>query len=811
MKQGGIEMSYGKKFLNALILVVTVVGLLVFVSASSALSQPLTGGTVDPLSIPKYVIPLVIPPVMKDISGNNTTNSYEISVRQFKQQILPGGIWNSLNGRKDKFRPTKVWSYGPEADLTPKVAPDSTSQFNYPAYTIETTSNLPFDAANKVYVKWINGLVDKNGKFLQHLLPVDQTLHWANPSQDCADGTVTTDCVGQNPKRYKGPIPIVVHVHGSHVEPHSDGFPEAWWLPAATNIHKGYATEGSLYDDSVGHAQGLNLGYADFSYRNDQPATTLWYHDHSLGMTRLNVYAGPAGFWLIRGGINGDAFVDDGTTATANDGKLPGPAPVAGDTLLELNLPSLVLGTIDKRSGVREIPVVIQDRSFDKNGAKLFYPDDRAFFEGVEKDQLKIDFAPISDVPPIWQPEAFFNVMVVNGVSWPQLDVAQSLYRFRLLNGCNSRFLNLALQIVSSSNPALVGTEIPFYQIGAEEGFLDKVVRIKTGEATPLPGNGTDQTAVATPVQQALLMGNAERADVIVDFRDLPDGTVVRMINTGPDEPFGGFPAPTADPSTTGQVMQFVVKAALNGNSTTDPIGATPATDPLKLVLPNEDALGVPDNTRNVSLNEAESAVVCVLLDVDADAYFVPIKQVDCAMPDPDGVIGAGSDVVPFGPTMAKLGIMDGTNTNPIPLNWDDTTGVSTPKTVTLQSGVQMMVNVTENSALDSIEEWHIHNFTEDAHPIHIHMVRFNVVGREVIGGGTSVSGSNDPQSTETGYKDTIIAYPGEITKVKAKFDIPGLFVWHCHIVEHEDNEMMRPYFVGDPDDSPIPVMNGGM
>ena len=248
----------------------------------------------DGAAIPKYVTPLVIPPVMKD---NGAANNYAIAVRQFQQQILPGGIWNTLNGRSDTLPPTTVWSYGPAADPTPAVAPDPGSQFNYPAYTIETTSDTTVD------VRWINDLVDaKTGRFLPHLLPIDQTLHWANPSGLCIDGTFRTDCRGFIPERYMGPVPIITHVHGSHVEGHSDGYPEAWFLPAAVNIPANYARKGRLFDDVTGTNPG-NLGYADFRYRNDQPATTLWYHDHALGMTRSNVYAGPAGFWLIRGGV----------------------------------------------------------------------------------------------------------------------------------------------------------------------------------------------------------------------------------------------------------------------------------------------------------------------------------------------------------------------------------------------------------------------------------------------------------------------------------------------------------------------------
>ena len=132
---------------------------------TSAFAQPLPGGTLDPTTIPKYVTPLVIPPVMND-NGTGADN-YDIAVREFNQQILPAPL-----------PATKVWSYGPAGDAVPAVAaPDPASQFNYPAYTIETTSNVP------VNVRWINDLVDAAGDPLPHLLGpvVDQTLHWANP------------------------------------------------------------------------------------------------------------------------------------------------------------------------------------------------------------------------------------------------------------------------------------------------------------------------------------------------------------------------------------------------------------------------------------------------------------------------------------------------------------------------------------------------------------------------------------------------------------------------------------------------------
>ena len=583
-------------------------------------------------------------------------------------------------------------------------------------------------------------------------------------------GTARTDCMGKNPDKYEGPVPIVTHVHGAHVDPHSDGYPEAWWLPAASNIPAGYAKSGTLFDDATGLNNGTT-GYADYLYRQDQPATTLWYHDHSLGMTRNNVYAGPAGFWLIRGGVY-DGVLDK---STGKKGILPGPAPKAGQSVLELNVPGSNI-----RSKIREIPIVIQDRDFEGDGSKLWYPKNRARFEDrnptetVAEPVLDIDFVPDSDVAPIWNPEAFFNVMVVNGVAWPKLEVAQALYRFRFLNGCNSRFLWLKFN----------DKRVQVYQIGAEQGFLPE---------PQLMNNDLDESGDGTA---QLLMALAERADVLVDFRSLPIGTQVELVNIGPDEPFGGGIPGTdfdsADPNSSGKILKFVVNAALNGKGDTDPLrpngkpSPSAATEPTNLVL-NAEAL-LPASTlpsRQVSLNELESEQVCVI----EDALTGSLIQEDC------GTLGAE----PFGPLEALLGTVDFSGAEPmgIPLKWTDETKAGVDKLVPLTNGATVTINVTENPALGAVEDWDIYNFTMDAHPIHLHLVRFNVIERRLIGEQPGVG--EGPSYGETGFKDTVIAYPGEITRVRAHFDIEGLYVWHCHIVEHEDNEMMRPYVVGLP------------
>jgi spore coat protein A len=311
-------------------------------------------------------------------------------------------------------------------------------------------------------VKWINGLVDANGNYLPHLLPVDQTLHWANPLGGPANRD-TRPTFTSTPGPYTGPVPIVTHVHGAHTTEESDGYTEAWYLPAANNIPAGYAATGTFFD-YYNNKYKLNWpqGTATFEYPNDQRATTLWYYDHTLGMTRLNVYAGPAGFYLIRGGPD-DMVLDsrDGTTAIL-PGKAPGSYPA------------------DPFGEYGEIPIVVQDRSFNDNGS-LFYPDTREFF-----DDYAGPYIPDTPVSPIWNPEFFGNMMVVNGFTWPYLNVEQRRYRFRLLNGCNSRFL-----ILQFNDP-----RVEVWQIGAEGGFLPAPVRLNDHlYPTAVPSIAGDYTA----------------------------------------------------------------------------------------------------------------------------------------------------------------------------------------------------------------------------------------------------------------------------------------------------------------------------
>lgn len=643
---------------------------------SSRLLAAIPGGTLLPSSVPKYTVPLLVPPVMPRAGKIRTTagrniDYYEIAVRQFSQQILPPGL-----------PATTVWGYGPNAAA---VRPQQ-AIFHAPSLTIEAKFGTP------VRVKWINQLVDGAGDYLPHLLPVDPTLHWANPPGGTG-GRDTRPTFTTTPDRYTGPVPLVTHVHGATgVGDESDGYASAWFLPAAGNIPAAYATVGSWYDFFSAKAlsrfsETWGPGFATYQYPNSRRAATLWYHDHTLGMTRLNVYAGPAGFYIVRGGPS-DVVLDTrvGTTAV-----LP--------------------------SGPYEVPIAIQDRSFQTDGS-LFYPDTRAFFDGITGPYI-----PDTDVSPIWNPEFFGNMMMVNGSTWPFTKVEQRRYRLRFLNGCQSRFLVLDFGNVPG---------IDVWHVGNEGGFASAPVNL---------------TAVSA---SRLLMGPAERADLIVDFTNVPIGSYV-LRNIGPDAPYQGGDAgvdfTVADPDSTGQVLQFRVVAAA---------APDPTTPPQFLQLPVIAPLPTATVTRPVAICEEMSQFF-------ADA-----------------------------PATALLGTVDG----------DPNTGarVVTPKL--------WMDDITENPALGATEVWEIYNVTADAHPIHLHESTFEVVNRQAITLDESdprsptvqVTPSSTPQppeAWESGAKDTVVALPGQVTRIRAQFNVAGQFVWHCHMVDHEDNEMMRAYRVG--------------
>lgn len=576
----------------------------------------------DATSHPKFQTLLPKPARIDATNGGQ----FDIQIRETNQFV---GLF-AANGRK---LTTYVWGYSSQGQ----------AGVTYPGATFVAKKDVP------VYVQWNNKL--PKGKKGGHLLPIDLSIHLAQPTkrtiQRGANSIKNTIL-----RRY---IPTVTHLHGGHTESASDGLPEAWFV-------QDFAETGPDWVKKT------------YTYANDQEGAILWYHDHALGITRLNVYAGLAGFYLLR---------DDNELQLIRNGVLP--------------------------SGNYERELVIQDRMFTADG-QLFYP-----AAPPEPDFLDCG-QQLTPVPnPSVLPEFFGNFILVNGAAWPVLDVEPRKYRFRLLNGSDSRFY-----ILQFSNG------MRFYQVGTDGGFLFKPVEL-----------------------EQLLIAPGERADFVVDFAEMANQEII-LQNLGPDGPFSGLGSSNADSQTTGLVMKFNVNKPKS--SEPDAPGFTP-----NVTLRSGDKFAVPGSpqtTRKLVLFE-------------------------------------GRD--PYGRLRPQLGTLDDGS-----LLWDEAN--------------------TENPKLNDVEIWEVYNTTADAHPIHLHLVSFEILnrqnftangvfctGQDPMEGGTKLMLNSPtptgslipPDRNELGPKDTVIMYPGQITRIKAKFDRSGQYVWHCHILSHEDHEMMRPYFVG--------------
>ena len=541
----------------------------------------------NPATQVQFVNPLPFPGVIDARNGGTIT----LPVTQFRQHL---GLKNPTSGENLL---TTVWGYGG----------------TYPGPTILAQSGVPLQ------VFWPNKLVDENSKPLLHLLPVDASLHWALKVEN------NWQTIG---------VPIVTHLHGGQTESASDGLPDAWYTPEFTLT-------------GVNFRKGKDLPY---TYSNDQEAATIWYHDHALGITRLNVYAGLAGFYLV---------------TDVREQELKAAHQLPADPY--------------------DIGLAIQDRMFYSNG-ELYYP--------ALQDEEE---APVNS----HQPEFFGDFILVNGMTWPVLEVEPRPYRFRILNGSDSRFYNLFL---SSGQQML--------QIGSDIGLLPEPVTF-------------DQ----------LLIGTGERKDVIIDFShpSLQDQTIILRNNARTPFPKGTPP----DPLTSGRIMAFKVNKPLN------------AAYPLTILPPT---------------------------------LRPPIAALTTNLPARQLMMFEGEDE--HGRLMAMLGtVAEG------PKRWMD--------------------DITENPALNSTEVWEIYNTTEDAHTIHLHMVKLQLVNRQKFAASVDmetgmmsnirlIGNPKEPGAEEKGWKDTYIMYPGEVTRIITTFKLEGYSVWHCHILSHEDHEMMRPYFIGN-------------
>jgi spore coat protein A len=708
---------------------------------TTIVQQPVAGqrAPLDPNTLQQFATPFVEIPIAATDPANPTT--YTVNVRQgtwdFGLRNMDGSqIIDSMTGKPIV---TKTWGYDVNGVFLGIYGP-----------TVEATKGTALT------FNYINNLRDEvnrtkgTGPYLtKHLLAVDPTIDGANGGEpECR---------------------IVTHLHGGDVDYTSDGYPNAW----VTNdpaVQAKWAKADDLVNMVPGRPATNRLN--PYIYPNNQDATTLWFHDHSMGITRLNAYAGVAAFYLIRDpaveGTAGTALAD--LTASANRRANP------------------VVPTL--QSDEFDLPVVIQDKDFTVDGALVF-----PTFNNMGAYTYTVLHDANGNVEQSIRPEMFGNVVTVNGKAWPYKDVKEQVYRFRLLNGSDSRVYNLWLQDADSGEiitPALAsaaataagnpGLTWPVMQVGADQGYINAAVDVATG-----------------PADGGLLLAPAERADIVIDFahpvfRNNGKGRNIVLRNDAP-APFSGLFGPanedptTLDAKTTGKVMMFRVSSTIG---TPSPLFASagPATSLRTAVVPFT-SLGAPTRVagaRLVDLQERKDPVFVVL---------------------------------------------------------DPTTGTVSNRTMLLLNGLRFGDPITERPEQGGTEEWIMINTTPDVHPMHMHLTKMQVIEKGYINLGGSpyvrAEGGAMPQLPATAvfvpnadprlnpaantapsnsvyrvspseslvYKDTVKVPPAQTPydaftdvvnpgymRVRVQFNRLGTYLWHCHILSHEEFDMMRPLTV---------------
>ncbi len=698
-------------------------------------------GLSDPAMQPKFANPVpnaLHPAFLFDTSKGKT----KVEVTQAVQHtglVAPDGVTPV---------PTTVWGYGDKGF------------YSWPGRTFQVRSGVPLE------VKWENGLGglpflitgkdnsslgfgDYTGRSV-----VDESLHWAYSLHGYEGYTIDKDGV-----------PIVSHLHGGHTDSPYDGNPEFFFSP-------GFTIRGPQWVDKK------------YFYDNSQPAGTLWYHDHALGITRLNVYAGMAGFYIVR---------DNDDTGLAGN---------------PLDLPAYPY----------EAALAIQDRMFKDNG-ELFYPafpGDPFYADFIVGEGANLPSAIFPGGGPTGLAEFFGDHMLVNGVIWPSMNVEPRNYRLRLLNGCDSRFLVIRFREAESSSSTDLtgaGAPIPFTVVGSDQGLSSSPATVDT-----------------------LVVETGSRYDIVFNFGSL-GGKRIIMENIGGDTPFGFSYGDDLEPEDvfenrqTDRVMAFDVNLPLD-LAVPD---ASPMASALSAYAANRQSsygsyqLNTVNRVRKVALFEGtdEFGRLQPLLgtaEPATDYAGNPINWPNKPEYTSAGLVGQMEGAIAWhSPTTENPALGDTErwevfnvtgDSHPVHLHlvhfevverraivWDSNTieegdTLLDGSTATEDDETRLIPNAKAAAPAGDgtylVEQPVIqHNSTTDPASWGNGFAVKNATLGAVVDPGSEYADSNLP-------KDMVTARPDEVTIITCKFDKPGRYVWHCHILSHEDHEMMRVLHVGD-------------
>lgn len=651
------------------------------------------------------------------------------------------------------------------ASFSQLMHPDLPGKTHFFGYTDMTTFDQKYLGGVIVATRGTPVLLSvKNLLPKKHVLPVDPTI-MAGPN-----GLM----VGDLPTNR-----IATHLHGGLTPWFSDGTPFQWFTP------------GQLHGPTFMNVPGYpaSPGTGTYYYPNQQSARLVWYHDHAIGITRLNAYAGIASAYII---------VDEFETRLVGSGLLPD-----------------LVG----------IPLVIQDKGFVSTNigrqdpdwkwgepGDLWYPHQYEVNErlnGHLNPKGRWDWGPTSEPasvgtsplpsPASIVPEAFFDTILINGGLYPTVTVQPKRTRFRMLNGSQARFYHLNLYAEDRSHPgeAKVSTPGPcMYQVGTEGGFLPGVAPHDNTTPIPLDPEDPGGNSALADGPFNLLLAPAERADVVIDFNGVPANSTFILYNDAP-APFPGGDSRndyfTGDPDQTAiggapttlrghgpntRTLLKIIVAAGSGDSVSTPTWLSLINTELKTSFLNGNQPGLLFNDGNPS-----------------EAAF----PFDGA---PHRLLTLNEDFDEFGRLIQTIGTSapNGLNNQGLP-TW----------------GLPYLENTTETVQAGATEVWQIMNLTGDTHPIHFHLVNVQVIQRQKFEGtpdNWSYAGPPmPPDANELGWKETVRMNPEEITTIIAQFNLPTLptaamrdavsprtggseYVWHCHILEHEEHDMMRPLVV---------------
>ena len=743
----------------------------------------------DPAGIPKFVNQLPQLELEPKKNGKwrggipvlDGTTPSNVSICEFTTKILPDGTIDTLTGLPVQNQ-TSVWGYQIGDICHPK--PDHS--YIGPVVVAERGTPTQMTFINQLGNTW-----DSN--VLAYTQNTDMTMHWADPQngeENLCSEQLTKMTYGGYPQgycatNYIGPIPAAVHLHGGEIPPNLDGGPDSWFTGNGAVQGHGYYTrqttalptvtdpdfpdgvliynrlDSTYYRKEAGAwVENAPIDRATYVYPNTQEAANIWFHDHVLGFTRLNVYAGIAGAYVIQ------------DPAHTN----PALGPVT-------NL----------------VPIVIQDRMFDTNG-ELYLSDPG----GATTPEH-----------PFWVAEFIGDVAVVNGSVWPKMKVEPKRYRFLFLNGSNSVGYNLQIATPGTENPDgtfTYGTKGPdMWVIGTDGGYLDTPAKAFEPGINP-------QDPAGAIVGDRLVLLPGERYEVIIDFTNYA-GQILEMQNDAWN------PYPFGDAAPIPQIMQFEVKSkAKSAGVAFDPTtGASPRVG--DAIVDLKPLIATADVHRQLTLNEVESTISGAPL----EALLNNTKW-------------SGQQVIEDGlpHTITTRGDFYQSGDFSFPTYYSER-----PDEGTME--VWDIINITADA-----HPIHLHlvqfqiieriPFDEAAFGF-AYEAAFGLAGYPgympgfgpptdynqpnsagAIGGNPdplqwpiaeSARGARrGPEPHEVGWKDTATMYPGEVTRLAVRYaptDIPNTetdmtvlgypfnpddghgYVWHCHILDHEDNEMMRP------------------